>query len=99
MKIQVNGEGRTANVGVTVAELLRELDIRPDRVAVEVNTEVLNRQEFERRGLREGDNVEIISFIGGGAGKCGELVIWRLVLRRNHHINPSTHRDHGACNV
>ena len=99
MKIQVNGEGRTANVGVTVGELLRELDIRPDRVAVEVNTEVLDRQEFERRGLREGDNVEIISFIGGGAGACGDLVIWRLVLRRNHHINPSTHRDHGACNV
>lgn len=99
MTIQVNGEGRTANVGVTVAELLRELDIRPDRVAVEVNTEVLNRQEFERRGLREGDHVEIISFIGGGAGECGELVIWRLVLRRNHHINQSTHRDHGAFNV
>ena len=80
MKIQVNGEGRTANAGVTVAELLRELDIRPDRVAVEVNTEVLNRQEFERRGLREGDHVEIISFIGGGAAECGELVIWRLFL-------------------
>jgi len=66
MNIQVNGEGRTANAGVTVAELLRELNIRPDRVAVEVNTEVLNRQEFERRGLCEGDRVEIISFIGGG---------------------------------
>jgi thiamine biosynthesis protein ThiS len=74
MKIQVNGEGRTANAGVTVAELLRELDIRPDRVAVEVNTEVLNRQEFERRGLREGDHVEIIGFIGGGREEFGDLV-------------------------
>ncbi|MEK6525763.1 MAG: sulfur carrier protein ThiS [Nitrospirota bacterium] len=66
MQIQVNGEGRTASAGVTIADLLRELDIRPDRVAVEVNTEILDRQEFDRRGLREGDRVEIISFIGGG---------------------------------
>ena len=66
MQIQVNGEGRTASAGETIADLLRELDIRPDRVAVEVNTEILDRQEFDRRGLREGDRVEIISFIGGG---------------------------------
>lgn len=66
MQIQVNGEGRTASAGVTIADLLHELDIRPDRVAVEVNTEILDRQEFDRRGLREGDRVEIISFIGGG---------------------------------
>lgn len=66
MQIQVNGEGRTASAGVTIADLLRELDIRPDRVAVEVNTEILDRQEFDRRGLSEGDRVEIISFIGGG---------------------------------
>ena len=77
MKIQVNGEGRTANAGVTVAELLRELDIRPDRVAVEVNTEVLNRHEFERRGLCEGDHVEIISFIGGGSEQFdGSMSHW-----------------------
>ena len=76
MKIQVNGEGRTANPGVTVAELLRELNIRPGRVAVEVNTEVLNRQEFEGRGLCEGDRIEIISFIGGGTEEFGDFVIW-----------------------
>ena len=75
MTLQVNGEGRTANAGVTVAELLRELDIRPDRVAVEVNTEILSRQEFERRGLRDGDHVEIISFIGGGREEFGERQI------------------------
>lgn len=75
MKIQVNGEGRTATAGVTVAELLRELNIQSDRVAVEVNTEILNRQEFERRGLCEGDRVEIISFIGGGTAGFGDRQI------------------------
>jgi thiamine biosynthesis protein ThiS len=67
MQIQVNGQSRTANGGVTVADLLREMEIRPDRVAVEVNLEIVDRKEFDRRGLREGDRVEIISFIGGGA--------------------------------
>ena len=66
MQIVVNGERRDATLGTTVADLLGELEIRSDRVAVEVNLEVLDRQEFARRGLREGDRIEIISFIGGG---------------------------------
>ena len=66
MQIQVNGEPRTAKASVTVADLLRELEIKPDRVAVELNLEILDRQEFERRNLSEGDRIEIISFIGGG---------------------------------
>jgi thiamine biosynthesis protein ThiS len=65
--IHVNGESRGIGDGQTVAGLLRELDIRTDRVAVELNLEILNRQDFESRGLREGDRVEILSFIGGGA--------------------------------
>ncbi len=67
MRIQVNGEKRTLAAGVTVAGLLTELDIRPDRVAVELNLSILDRSEFERRSLQEGDRIEIISFIGGGA--------------------------------
>jgi len=67
MQILVNGERRDATLGTTVDDLLRELEIRSDRVAVEVNLEVLDRQEFARRGLQEGDRIEIISFIGGGS--------------------------------
>lgn len=66
LHIQVNGESRQTRVGTTVAELLQELDIRPDRVAVELNLQILDRQEFDRRALHEGDRVEVISFIGGG---------------------------------
>ncbi len=66
MTIQVNGESRGIGDGHTVAALLRELDIRADRVAVELNLEILDRKDFETLGLREGDRVEILSFIGGG---------------------------------
>ena len=67
MIIQVNGESRGIGDGQTVAALLHELEIRADRVAVELNLEILDRKDFETRGLREGDRVEILSFIGGGA--------------------------------
>lgn len=66
MQIHVNGQMRMTTDGSTVGDLLREMEIRADRVAVEVNMEVLERQEFERRGLRDGDRVEIMGFIGGG---------------------------------
>jgi thiamine biosynthesis protein ThiS len=66
MHIQVNGEQRALAAGLTVAGLLTELDIRPDRVAVELNLTILDRNEFDRRSLQEGDRIEIISFIGGG---------------------------------
>jgi sulfur carrier protein len=67
IQIQVNGEPRGFRTGATIADLLRELAITTERVAVELNLEILDRQEFERRGLQEGDRVEILSFIGGGA--------------------------------
>lgn len=67
MQMQVNGEQRTVLDGLTVAGLLKELDIRPDRVAVELNLTILERSEFDRRSLQEGDRIEIISFIGGGS--------------------------------
>jgi len=66
MHVQVNGEPRTLAAGATVAGLLTELDIRPDRVAVELNLNILDRSEFDRRSLQDGDRIEIISFIGGG---------------------------------
>ena len=66
MQIQVNGEQRDCRSGSTIGDLLRELDIKTERVAVELNLEILDRKDFEIRSLKEGDRVEILSFIGGG---------------------------------
>ena len=65
--IHVNGEARTWRSGATVAELLQDLDIRTERVAVELNLEILDRAVFDQRSLNDGDRVEILSFIGGGS--------------------------------
>jgi thiamine biosynthesis protein ThiS len=67
MQIQVNGQVREAMPGTTVADLLRELNVTGERVAVEVNLDILERGQFGQRLLSEGDRVEIISFIGGGS--------------------------------
>jgi len=69
IRLHVNGEPRTAPSGATVAQLLRELNIGLERVAVELNLEILDKADLERRALKEGDRLEIISFIGGGAGR------------------------------
>lgn len=66
IQIQVNGEPRGCRIGATVGDLLRDLAIMTERVAVELNLEILDRRDFDRRSLSEGDRVEILSFIGGG---------------------------------
>jgi thiamine biosynthesis protein ThiS len=68
VQIQINGESRTTPPDTTIADLLRELEIRSERVAVELNLEILDRSDFGQRRLKEGDRIEILSFIGGGRG-------------------------------
>jgi sulfur carrier protein len=67
IRIQVNGEARDWRNGATVADLLRDLDVRTERVAVELNLEILDRAMFTQRLLQDGDRVEILGFIGGGS--------------------------------
>jgi thiamine biosynthesis protein ThiS len=65
MRLNVNGE-KIDTVAVTILQLLQEKEIKPERVAVEVNLKVLRRTDFERHQLHEGDVVEIVYFVGGG---------------------------------
>jgi sulfur carrier protein len=64
--ITLNGEPFQLSGPVTVAELLRHLDIDARRVAVEHNITVLKRAVFDETVIREGDQVEIVNFVGGG---------------------------------
>jgi len=67
IQIRVNGETRAWRRGATVADLLKDLQITTERVAVELNLEILDRTTFAQRRLEHGDRVEILSFIGGGS--------------------------------
>ena len=67
IQIHVNGEQRACRSDATVGDLLRELAIQTERVAVELNLEIMDRKDFDRQSLKPGDRVEILGFIGGGA--------------------------------
>lgn len=66
MLVQINGEKREIELGLSVAQLLQELEIRPARVVVELNRNVLSRDAFATTALEEGDQIEIVHFVGGG---------------------------------
>ena len=66
MKLKVNGEEREVTDGVSLIELLESLQIRPGRVVVERNREIVARDAFAKTMLTEGDVLEIVHFVGGG---------------------------------
>jgi thiamine biosynthesis protein ThiS len=62
----LNGDTYEVAGPLTVTDLLVRLDIDARRVAVEHNLVVLKRDAFDRTTVREGDEVEIVNFVGGG---------------------------------
>ncbi len=66
MKIHVNGEEREVADGLTVGRFLEHLQIRPGRVVIELNRNILPRDVFGSTSLNDGDTVEIVHFVGGG---------------------------------
>ena len=66
MTITLNGDPFDLSGPLTVSELLAQLDIDARRVAVEHNLVVLKRAAFDEAIVREGDQVEIVNFVGGG---------------------------------
>jgi thiamine biosynthesis protein ThiS len=66
MTITLNGDAYSLPGPLSVAELLARLAIDPRRVAIERNFVVVRRDEYARTKLGEGDQVEIVNFVGGG---------------------------------
>lgn len=64
--IVLNGEVRRLEAGQTVSDLLRELRLDSRQVAVERNREVVPRAEHGSTVLAEGDQLEVVTFVGGG---------------------------------
>jgi len=66
MRVILNGEEREIPDGLTIAGLIEHLGIRPERVAVEWNREVVPRTRWAAVEIREGDRLEIVHLVGGG---------------------------------
>jgi thiamine biosynthesis protein ThiS len=67
LRVQINGEIRELPEQLTLSELATELALVPERLAIELNREVVRRALWPETMLREGDQVEIVHFVGGGS--------------------------------
>ena len=66
--MQVTINGKTEEVpGGTVLEILKAKDVSPQMVAVELNSKMLERDEFGRTRVKDGDAIELLFYMGGGA--------------------------------
>lgn len=66
MKLTVNGEEKTVPEGSTLAQLVRELGLDRNPIAIEVNRRVVPRDRHGDTLLAEGDRLEIVTLVGGG---------------------------------
>lgn len=66
MRIFVNGEEREAGAGGSLSQLLLELSVPKERIAVELNRTVVRKREWDSTEVKEGDSIEIVHFVGGG---------------------------------
>ena len=67
MTIRLNGEPFDISGPVTISALLAQLNIDPRIVAVEHNVVVVKKQQYDATMVREGDEIEIVRFVGGGS--------------------------------
>ena len=66
MDIMLNGEKKTLPANITVLGLLELLKIQQQRVAVELNKEIAKKDSYASIAIKEGDSIEIVSFMQGG---------------------------------
>jgi thiamine biosynthesis protein ThiS len=66
MNLVINGETQVLNPPLTLAGLVEQLQMKPDRVAIELNRNIVARDQWSKTSLAEGDRLEIVHFVGGG---------------------------------
>jgi sulfur carrier protein len=66
MKVFINGETREISNESSLSELLRNLSLPSERIAIELNKEVIRRKDWENIQVKDADKIEIVHFVGGG---------------------------------
>jgi thiamine biosynthesis protein ThiS len=65
MRVFVNGDEKDFD-GISLAELIEQLDLPAARIAIELNREVVRRSDWDSTMLKDEDRIEIVHFVGGG---------------------------------
>ncbi|MGB7554567.1 MAG: sulfur carrier protein ThiS [Candidatus Korobacteraceae bacterium] len=66
MRLFINGDEKSFADSLSLAELVEQLGMKGDRVAVELNREIIARAQWGETPLNDGDRLEIVHFVGGG---------------------------------
>ena len=66
MHLFINGDEKSFADSLSLAELIAQLGMKGDRVAVELNREIVSRSQWSETTLNDGDRIEIVRFVGGG---------------------------------
>lgn len=66
MRLFINGDEKSFAGSLSLAELIEQLGMKGDRVAVELNREIVSRTQWAETTLKDGDHLEIVHFVGGG---------------------------------
>jgi len=66
MKVFINGDEKEFGSGISLAELITQLDLPAPRIAIELNREVVRRSDWGGTMLKDDDRIEIVHFVGGG---------------------------------
>jgi thiamine biosynthesis protein ThiS len=67
LRILINGEGKECEEGISLSALIELLELQPQRIAIELNREVIRRADWKSTVLRNEDRLEIVHFVGGGS--------------------------------
>lgn len=65
--MRINGVQKKYPTGLTITEMLIRENFEKDRVAVELNEEIISKVEYDTTVLKETDAIEVVSFMGGGS--------------------------------
>jgi thiamine biosynthesis protein ThiS len=66
IQVRLNGKDREVPGGLSVRRLLESLELNPLLVVVELNREILERDDYGNTPVNEGDQIELVHFVGGG---------------------------------
>lgn len=64
--MKVNGKHMKLGNKKVVIDLIKELNLNSERIVIEIDKEIVSRQDFEKYELKESNIIEVISFVGGG---------------------------------
>jgi thiamine biosynthesis protein ThiS len=74
MNLIINGASQVS-LADTLSALVDQLGMKSDRVAIELNREIVPREEWEHTRLADGDRLEIVHFVGGGSDRSSFVAI------------------------